>query len=110
MKKRKMSQTIEERINESKTDMENYKELLPFGKFKDGENTLIIDTAVPIIKQKSKFGKDQVIYTATLNGEKVRISLSQSVEIPILKGIQKKKTSFTVTKKGSGLETRYRVK
>lgn len=105
-----MSQSIEDRIKELKPDMDKWKELEPFGQFKDGENTLQVDTSVPIQMSQSKYGKEQHIYVAILNNERVRISLPMTVEIPVLKGLAKKKVSFIVMKKGSGMQTRYKVK
>ena len=104
-----MSQTIEDRIKEQKESIDAWKELPQFGKFKEGENTLTIQPTLPIVEQMGKFGK-QILYTVILNGETVRLNMPKSVEVPILKGIQKKKTSFTVTKSGSGMLTRYKVK
>jgi hypothetical protein len=103
------TQTIEERIAESKEAMESWKELLPFGKMKDGDNSFIVEPTIPIQKVKGKFG-DQNLYTGTLNGEKVKLSLPMSVEIPVLKGLQEKVSSFSINKTGSGMKTRYIVK
>lgn len=104
-----MSETIEDRLKEKKTELDAWKELPPFGKFKDGENTLQLLTNVSISETAGKFGK-QTLYTVILNGETVRLNIPPSVEIPILKGYQKKKIQFTITKTGSGMQTRYKVK
>ena len=104
-----MSQTIEERIKENKDAIDAWKDLPQFGKFKDGENTIQINASIPVREKIGQFGKEH-LYTATLNGEIVQINLPKSVEIPILKGLTKKKSTFTVTKKGSGMSTRYNVK
>lgn len=103
------TQTIEERIAEQKEAMESWKELLPFGKMKDGDNTFTVEPSVPIQTVKGKFG-DQKLYAGILNGEKVKLSLPMSVEIPVLKGLQEKVYSFSINKTGSGMKTRYVVK
>ena len=101
-----MSQTIEDRLKEANADMEKAKSFIPFGKMIDGENTFSVDRSVPL--EKSKFGR--TTYTGDLNSERVKLSLPKSVEMQVLLGIKKGKTSFKITKSGEGMKTKYVVK
>lgn len=97
--------TVEERLAETEKEDSEHKDVIPYAKFVDGINKLQIDTSKPL--EKSKFGR--MTYTANLNGENVKISLPVSVERKIREGLRKSKKTFTITKSGTGMDTRYKV-
>lgn len=98
--------TVEERLAETEKEDSEHTDVVPYAKFADGVNKITIDTSKPL--EKSKFGR--MTYTATLNGEVVKISLPTSVERKVRDGLRKNQKSFTITKTGTGMETRYKVK
>ena len=104
-----MSQSILDRAKEAEADIKKAENFIPFGKFTDGANKLVIDSSAGVQTEKGKFGI-QHIYIADLNGERVKIGLPKSVEMLVLSGLKKNKTNFVITKSGTGMQTRYKVK
>ena len=104
-----MSQSIIDRTKEAEADIKKAENFVPFGKFVEGQNKLVIDATAGVLTEKGKFGI-QHIYIADLNGERVKIALPKSVEMLVLSGLKKNRTNFVISKTGSGMQTRYKVK